>query len=431
MNNTMSETMNKIMDTADENIPQGYKKTVLGVIPEDWEVVKLGDVAKIQRGASPRPIADSKWFSTQSKIGWVRISDVTRSSKYLEITEQYLSDDGVKKSRAVPVGSIIMSICATIGKPIYTTFPVCIHDGFVVFTDLVMNTEYLYYYLYLLEESWHRYGQPGSQVNLNTDIVNNEFIILPPSTQQQKIAEIISCWDNTISKQEALIKQKQLFKKGVMQQIFSQKLRFKDEVGNDYPDWEEKRLGDLLDGLKGSGLSKEDLLEDGNYECILYGELYTQYQEVIKAVVSKTNKYEGILSKLNDLLIPASTTTNGIDLANVVALNYENILLGGDITILRNKQLSDNIFYAYYLTHYKKYQLARLAQGSTIVHLYYSHFKNLDIDYPSLAEQQKIADFLTNIDEQIELLKQELEQLRLQKKSLMQKLLTGKIRVVI
>ncbi|HDK9908842.1 TPA: restriction endonuclease subunit S, partial [Klebsiella pneumoniae] len=82
----------------------------------EWQIMKLGEIAQIKRGASPRPITDPIWFDSLSNIGWVRISDVTKSNKYLLKTEQYVSDKGVKKSRLVNSEKIIMSICATIGK---------------------------------------------------------------------------------------------------------------------------------------------------------------------------------------------------------------------------------------------------------------------------------------------------------------------------
>ena len=117
----------------------------------EWSNKTIGDVANIKRGASPRPINDSKWFDDSSSIGWVRISDVSKSKKYLLQTEQYLSTLGIQKSRLVPKGNLIMSICATIGKPIYTGFDVCIHDGFVVFSELQAIHEYAYYYLEYIE----------------------------------------------------------------------------------------------------------------------------------------------------------------------------------------------------------------------------------------------------------------------------------------
>ena len=154
-----------------------------------------------------------------------------------------------------------MSICATIGKPIYTNFDVCIHDGFVVFDSLSENKEFIYYYLTLINKKWYRYGQSGTQVNLNSDIVSNEKIKVPQIQEQQKIADFLTQIDNKI---EQLSKKKQLletYKKGVMQQLFSQVLRFKDDNdnGNAYPDWEVKKLGELGKFIGGGTPSKSIL----------------------------------------------------------------------------------------------------------------------------------------------------------------------------
>ena len=101
-----------------DGIPKGSLKTEWGDIPEDWEVVALGDLAEIQRGASPRPIDNPIWFNQNSNIGWLRISDVTKSGKYLYETVQNLSEEGIKNSRYVEENNLIMSICATVGRPI-------------------------------------------------------------------------------------------------------------------------------------------------------------------------------------------------------------------------------------------------------------------------------------------------------------------------
>jgi type I restriction enzyme M protein len=212
------------------------------------------------------------------------------------------------------------------------------------------------------------------------------------------------------------------YKKGMMKRIFSQELRFKDNDGNVYPDWEEKKLGEIFYSEKGKGISKNKIVPNGNFECVLYGELYTKYNEVIYNVVSKTNEVDGIKSKVGDLLIPSSTTTTGIDLANVTALNKNDVLLGGDITVLRTDNEINNVFYAYYLSNHKKEEIASYAQGSTIVHLYYSHIKDMEIHLLSLSEQIKIANFLSAIDDKINHCKEQIVNTEVWKKGLLQQM---------
>ena len=387
-----------------------------------WIQNQISDIATIKRGASPRPITDPKYFSNNSSIGWVRISDVTKAKQYLDATDQYVSELGKHKSRYLPSGSMIMSICATIGKPIITKIDTCIHDGFVVFDQLKSDMNFFFQFLLKIQTKWYKYGQPGAQINLNTSIVNREKIFLPTFPEQQKIASFLSTVDNQI---ELLTKRKELleqYKKGMMQKIFNQQIRFSGDGGNEFEDWKEQKLGEIFECKKGQGLSKDHLSIKGKHKCILYGELYTKYNEHVKKVVSATNIKGKVKSKYNDLLVPCSTTTSAIDLANVTALNVSNVLLGGDITILRSKHEINNVFYAYYLSNHKKLDLAKYGQGTTIVHLYYEHFKVMSIDLPCLAEQQKIANFLSSIDAQIDHVSNRLDRLKTWKKGLLQKM---------
>ena len=249
---------------------------------------------------------------------------------------------------------------------------------------------------------------------------------IPPLKEQEKIAEILTTWDEAITKQTELLEAKELQKKALMQKLLSGEVRF-----DGFSDkWKEVRIDKLFDFKKGQELSKEKLEKNGIFECILYGELYTTYSEVISEIKSKTNIKEGIKSKIDDILIPASTTTSAIDLAIASTIQKDNVLIGGDINILRKK--TNNIngeFISKYLTHIKKMEIAKYAQGITIIHLYSKDFKHLKIKLPSLPEQQKIAEVLSLADDEINLLKNELEELKLQKKALMQKLLTGQVRV--
>ena len=203
------------------------------------------------------------------------------------------------------------------------------------------------------------------------------------------------------------------------------KLRFPEFSG----EWKEDKLKNVFSGAKGKGLSKKDINKDGINKCVLYGELYTTYSEIIKKIISRTDSKDGVKSKVGDLLVPCSTTTTRLDLADVTAINESNVFLGGDISILRFKEIGNNIFFAYYLTHYKKFDLAKYGQGSTIIHLYYNHFKKIDLKFPtSVKEQTKIANFLTSVDTKIEQLTKKKELLGNYKKGLMQKIFNQTIR---
>ncbi len=182
--------------------------------PLNWQRVRLGDIAEIKRGASPRPIENPKWFCANSNVGWVRISDISKNSRFLYKTAQKLSKKGIEKSRFIKQNSLIMSMCATIGKPIITKIDTCIHDGFVVFENPKIDLNYLYYFLCYIEKEWLESGQQGSQVNLNVDLIKNKEVFYPKDLNEQiAIANILSDVDRYLYSLDALILKKESVKK--------------------------------------------------------------------------------------------------------------------------------------------------------------------------------------------------------------------------
>ena len=200
-------------------------QTRLPGFQDDWEVVPLGKLAKIQRGASPRPIDSPVWFDDNSVIGWVRISDVTRSGMYLLETTQRLSPLGVKQSRPVARGSLIMSICATVGRPIIAEIDICIHDGFVVFENLQADQMFLYYVLKWIEPEWSKQGQTGSQMNLNVGLITGTPVSLPSLPEQTAIAEVLSDMDAELAALEQRRDKTRLLKQAMMQELLTGRTR--------------------------------------------------------------------------------------------------------------------------------------------------------------------------------------------------------------
>jgi restriction endonuclease S subunit len=194
--------------------------------------------------------------------------------------------------------------------------------------------------------------------------------------------------------------------------------------------WQSIFVDDICHVMKGQGLSKKDIDPFGKNKCLLYGELFTTYDEVIETVKSRTNSNVGTPSFNGDILIPGSTTTVARDLAVASALNEDGVLLGGDINILRKKDdFYDSKFLAYYLTHYKKDEIGKLGQGTTIVHLYGSNIKNIELIIPKdIKEQQKIAEILGTVDEDIAKTQEVIEVTKKLKRGLMQQLFTCGIR---
>jgi type I restriction enzyme, S subunit len=185
--------------------------------------------------------------------------------------------------------------------------------------------------------------------------------------------------------------------------------------------WEKAELGSIATILKGRGLSKSDVIVDGARLCIRYGELYTRYSEVIDVVHSRTNApaAELFLSRKNDVIIPASGETK-LDIAKASCVLLDNVALGSDLNVLRIGH--NGVFLSYLLNGSKRYEIARVAQGDTVVHLYPSQLQEITVATPLPAEQQKIADCLTSLDEVIAAQRRKVEALKSHKRGLMQQL---------
>ena len=185
--------------------------------------------------------------------------------------------------------------------------------------------------------------------------------------------------------------------------------------------WKEYKLGDIAQFYKGKGISKNDVTDNGTIPCIRYGELYTHYKEVIDEVTSYTDLSidDLFMSKANDIIIPSSGETKE-DIATASCVLRNNVALGGDINVIRTS--NNGVFLSYYLNNAKKHDIAKIAQGISIIHLYNEQLRNLSVEIPNLEEQQKIAECLSSIDSFISSINEKVEQLKAHKKSLMPKL---------
>jgi len=166
---------------------------------EPWTKQKLGDIADIVRGASPRPIQDPIWFDDSSDVGWLRISDVTQQNGRIHHLEQKLSKAGQAKTRVLNEPHLLLSIAATVGKPVVNYIKTGVHDGFLIFLNPQFEQEFLFQWLEMFRLKWQQYGQPGSQVNLNSDLVKAQELYLPSIEEQTAIGNFFINLDNQIA----------------------------------------------------------------------------------------------------------------------------------------------------------------------------------------------------------------------------------------
>jgi type I restriction enzyme S subunit len=162
----------------------------LGEVPAHWEVIAIKQLSPVQRGASPRPIDDPKYFDDEGEYAWVRISDVSASGGLLQSTDQRLSELGASLSVKIEPGALFVSIAGTVGKPCIAGIKACIHDGFVYFPLLRIPAIFLFR-VFEAGTCYAGLGKMGTQLNLNTDTIGSIRVALPPDKEMLEIVRFL------------------------------------------------------------------------------------------------------------------------------------------------------------------------------------------------------------------------------------------------
>lgn len=323
-------------------------------------------------------------------------------------------------SSRAPVGPISKNNVGTgVMSPLYSVFR---------FGE-VNNDFYAYYFK---TTGWHQYMRKASSTGARHDrmaISNKDFMALPlpvsTPEEQQNIADCIASLDDYLALASKKLSELKAHKRGLMQRLFPvygetlPKLRFPEFTGAG--EWKKMQLEEIATFHKGKGIAKVDIDPNGEKQCIRYGELYTSYGEVIDEVISRTNVQptELFLSRRNDVLIPSSGETKQ-DIAKASCVMVDDVALGSDLNVLRSTE--NGVFLSYLLNGSCGKEIARIAQGDTVVHLYASQLKSLTVAIPGLMEQKKIADCIASFDCLITSQKQKLNELQRHKNGLMQKI---------
>ena len=176
-------------------------------------------------------------------------------------------------------------------------------------------------------------------------------------------------------------------------------MRFKNQNGEDYPKWEKDILDNVGTFIKGAPLSKNDISENGK-PFILYGELYTTYNEITKHVIrrTKTDVADRYYSIAGDVVLPTSGETPD-EISTATCVMTDGVILAGDLLIYRTIDNIDGRMMSYIINHQINNDISRIAQGKSVVHIQAKELGKISFEYPSLAEQRKIADFFSKLDD--------------------------------
>ncbi len=416
------------MTTTINNIPQGYKATVLGIIPQEWEVRLLNYLGAIYSGGTPDTEIAEYW---NGNIAWCTPSDITKlATKYIENTEVKISTKGLKESSAtlLPPRSIVVCTRATIGNAAICNTEMATNQGFKnIIPNEKANPEWLYYIITYSKPRLVRLGCGSTFLEVSKKDFSRFKIAVPPLAEQRKIAEVLGVWDEAIEKQERLIEQLALRKRGLMQRLLSAKLR----LPGFSEAWKKVKLGDICERV-----TRKNIEDNQNVMTISAQRGFVAQTDFFnKSVASET--LESYYLVFRDEFCYNKSYSNGYPMGAIKRLSEAEKAVVTSLYICFNvKPGTDaNIDYlSYYFDNGGlNRSLTKIAneggRAHGLLNVTPKDFFGLSFEIPSLKEQTAIAEVLTAADREIELAKEKLERLRRQKRGLMQQLLTGKKRV--
>ena len=403
-------------------------------IPNDWNVITLGDYAQIFRGGSPRPIQAFLTTSDQG-INWIKIGDVGAGEKFIESTEEKIIPEGVSRSRMVYKGDLILSNSMSYGRPYIMNIEGCIHDGWLVIQkyDRLFNREYLYYALSsdLTMRQYVAMAAGSSVQNLNKEKVSKVVLPCPKISEQKKIAEVLSSIDALIVDLQKLIRKKKDIRRAALQFYLNDKERY---------EWIERPIIELLkpDGIKigpfGSQLKKEMLLTAGLYK--VYGQENVYEKDFSIGTRFLTPEH---FQRLNSCeILPGDFLMSSMGTIGKCAIVPENIQRGIMDSHLIRLRFDEKKIRQRYILHlfsdqfdYLKLQTQKMSVGGIMDGLSVGIVSKLVVRYPKeTRDQEEIVAVFDDMDAEIQILERKLSKYQQVKQGIMEELLTGRVRLI-
>lgn len=372
---------------------------------DEWKKIKLGEHLNICRGASPRPI--EKYITVENNgVNWIKIGDISPNENVIKCTKEKITIEGAKHSRYVRKGDLILSNSMSFGRPYILEIDGCIHDGWLLIQDLekLFDKKYLCYLLDsdTVKQQYRKYAAGGVVINLNSELVRSVKVYMPNFHEQEKIASFLTLIDKKIEKQKELIELLKKYKRGLLSQIFSQNLRFKDNDGNDYPDWTEKTLGEITDNIS-YGLNAASKKFDSKNKYIRItdiDETTGKYNnlDIVSPDCVLSDEYK---LKINDLLFArtgASTGKTYLYNENDGKMYFAGFLIKFSI---KEEYYSNFIFYITQTSKYKKW-VSIMSTRSGQPGINAKEYSKYKFSCPVYNEQVKISNIISKIDNIIE-----------------------------
>lgn len=423
------ETESMDMVQQEQNVPEGYKRTEVGVIPEDWEVFELSQLVHIETGSTP---STSKREYYGNEFMFVSPADLGKTKWILE-SEKQLSKKGFAISRNFPPKSILVAcIGSTIGKIGMAAIELTSNQQInAIFPNSSISNHFLYYFLSINAKKIKRKAAEQAVPILNKSKFGEINIPIPSLQEQKAIATALSDVDNLIESLDKLIAKKRAIKQATMQQLLSGKRRLPGFSG----EWETKCLGEISE-ITGAGVDKKIKKEEQSVRLVNYLDVYNNNfitSDILNHWVTASNhKVKKCSVKKGDIFFTPSSEIQGDIGKSAVALeDIPDAAYSYHVVRVRLKEPLDIFFKTYaFKTDDFLNQAARQSEGSgTRYILNMSKFKQLTVLIPPFSEQTAIGKVLFDMDKEIQSLEQRRNKTKQIKQGMMQELLTGRTRL--
>ena len=396
-----------------------------------WEQRKLGEIVKIERGGSPRPI-DNYITTDADGLNWIKIGDAPEQGRYIVHAAEKIKSLGLSKTRQVEPGDLILSNSMSFGKPYIMGIHGCIHDGWL----LIRNNQNIFDLKFLcnllgteqLHAQYRRLAAGSAVNNLNKELVSGTNVGVPSKAEQLKIGQFFESIDQYITLHQRKLEHLKLKKKSLLQKLFPKE-------GEVYPEfrfpgftdpWEQRKLGDVIASLyNGQTPSRFDKANwEGDIPWLTSGELN---RGVVNHSIEKITPQGRDDANLK--IVPKGTVViaiTGLEAAgtrgNCAKLGFDTTLNQSCMAIYPKSEFLDPDFlFQWYIVVGEEYGI-KYTQGTKQQSYNAELIKILPISVPRVTEQRKITRILDSFDDIITLHQRKLEHLQLLKKALLQQL---------
>lgn len=410
------------MNNTNANSP-GYKHTPLGWIPKNWEVDQLSEIATTQAGGTPSTSNASYWGGN---IRWMNSGEL--NLKYVFEVEGRITDEGMKNSSAklLPKFCVLVGLAGqgkTRGTVAMNMVELCTNQSVaaIIPKETRLTNHFLYYNLDSRYNELRRLSTgDGGRGGLNLGILDSLIMMLPPVSEQRKIASILSKWDDAIQKTQHLIEQLKQRNKGLMQQLMSGTKRLKGFSEK----WKDLKLGDVTTKIS---RRNGELVEARVYSVTNSNGFVLQSEHFEREIAGADLSNYKIIKKHEFAYNPARINVGSI----AYFIEEIGIISSLYVCFKTSSHLLD--MYLWYLLdlEHTKHKIESLGEGGVRIYLWYDLFAQIKIALPPLDEQEAIMKILVDADNELKLYEVQLANLLKQRTGLMQELLTGKTRVAI